>query len=61
MGHADAPENASRLREAVDRSGERHDRPGLKAREAKSDRPVPIPPVLVAILRAHLDTFGTAK
>ncbi|MGY4928890.1 hypothetical protein [Streptomyces sp. 900105755] len=42
-------------------SGERHDRRGLKAREAKSDRPVPIPPVLVAILRAHLDAFGAAK
>ncbi|MFF7890657.1 tyrosine-type recombinase/integrase [Streptomyces sp. NPDC007907] len=42
-------------------SGERHDRRGLKAREAKSDRPVPIPPVLVAILQAHLDVFGTAK
>lgn len=42
-------------------SGERHDRRGLKAREAKSNRPVPIPPVLVAILRAHLDSFGTAK
>ncbi len=42
-------------------SGERHDRRGLKAREAKSDRPVPIPPVLVAILRAHLNTFGTAN
>ncbi|MGW1903089.1 tyrosine-type recombinase/integrase [Streptomyces hirsutus] len=42
-------------------SGERHDRRGLKAREASSDRPVPIPPVLVTILRAHLKTFGTAK
>ncbi|MEV0600987.1 tyrosine-type recombinase/integrase [Streptomyces sp. NPDC050315] len=42
-------------------SGERHDRRGLKAREASSDRPVPIPPVLVAILRAHLKEFGTAK
>lgn len=42
-------------------SGERHDRRGLKAREATSDRPVPIPPVLVAILRAHLKAFGTAK
>ncbi|SCD34675.1 Site-specific recombinase XerD [Streptomyces sp. TverLS-915] len=42
-------------------SGERHDRRGLKAREVKTDRPVPIPPVLVAILRRHLDTFGTAK
>ncbi|MFJ2827415.1 tyrosine-type recombinase/integrase [Streptomyces sp. NPDC087263] len=42
-------------------SGERHDRRGLKAREANTDRPVPIPPVLVAILRAHLKEFGTAK
>ncbi|MGY3204073.1 tyrosine-type recombinase/integrase [Streptomyces sp. TE5632] len=42
-------------------SGERHDRRGLKAREATSDRPVPIPPVLVTILRSHLKTFGSAK
>lgn len=42
-------------------SGERHDRRGLKAREATKDRPVPIPPVLVAILEAHRKTFGTAK
>ncbi|WP_206302073.1 tyrosine-type recombinase/integrase [Streptomyces sp. AcE210] len=42
-------------------SGERHDRRGLKAREAATDRPVPIPPVLVSILRAHLKEFGTAK
>ncbi|QLE76270.1 site-specific integrase [Streptomyces rectiverticillatus] len=42
-------------------SGERHDRRGLKAREASTDRPVPIPPVLVTILQAHLETFGTAK
>ncbi|MEU1045606.1 tyrosine-type recombinase/integrase [Streptomyces sp. NPDC005897] len=42
-------------------SGERHDRRGLKAREATSDRPVPIPPVLVTILRAHLNEFGTGR
>ncbi|WP_329230914.1 tyrosine-type recombinase/integrase [Streptomyces canus] len=42
-------------------SGERHDRRGLKAREASKDRPVPIPPVLVAILEAHRKAFGTAK
>ncbi|WP_308122078.1 tyrosine-type recombinase/integrase [Streptomyces sp. TRM70350] len=42
-------------------SGERHDRRGLKAREASTDRPVPIPPVLVAILQADLKEFGTAK
>ncbi|KAB1984647.1 tyrosine-type recombinase/integrase [Streptomyces triticiradicis] len=42
-------------------SGERHDRRGLKAREASTDRPVPIPPVLVAILQSHLKEFGTAR
>ncbi|MFF3647355.1 tyrosine-type recombinase/integrase [Streptomyces sp. NPDC002181] len=42
-------------------SGERHDKRGLKSREAKDDRPVPIPPPLVAMLRAHLEEFGTAK
>ncbi|MFJ1971827.1 tyrosine-type recombinase/integrase [Streptomyces sp. NPDC087903] len=42
-------------------SGERHDRRGLKARETSTDRPVPIPPVLVTILQAHLKEFGTAK
>jgi hypothetical protein len=40
---------------------ERHDPRGLKAREAKTDRPVPIPLVLVAILRVHLAEFCTAK
>ncbi|MFG2708461.1 tyrosine-type recombinase/integrase [Streptomyces sp. NPDC048386] len=42
-------------------SGERHDKRGLKSREPGTDRPVPIPPVLVAMLRAHLKEFGTAK
>ncbi|MCB5177806.1 site-specific integrase [Streptomyces sp. SMC 277] len=41
-------------------SGERHDRRGLKSREPDKDRPVPIPPVLVALLREHLTEFGTA-
>ncbi|WP_306303458.1 tyrosine-type recombinase/integrase [Streptomyces sp. TP-A0874] len=41
-------------------SGKRHDRRGLKSREAKADRPVPIPPPLVAMLRQHLREFGTA-
>ncbi|NEC87880.1 site-specific integrase [Streptomyces sp. SID12501] len=31
----------------------------LKHRARRSVRPVPIPPVLVALLRAHLDAFGT--
>lgn len=42
-------------------SGKRHGRGGLKAREAATDRPVPIPSVLVTILRAHLKAFGTAE
>lgn len=41
-------------------SGERHDRRGLKSRGLDKDRPVPIPPVLVAFLRAHVTEFGTA-
>ncbi|MFG2971576.1 tyrosine-type recombinase/integrase [Streptomyces sp. NPDC048331] len=42
-------------------SGKRHDKRGLKSREAKADRPVPIPPVLVAMLREHIEEFGTAQ
>ncbi|MFF1721977.1 tyrosine-type recombinase/integrase [Streptomyces sviceus] len=41
-------------------SGERHDKRGLKMRDPETDRPVPIPPVLVAMLRAHIKEFGTA-
>ncbi len=42
-------------------SGKRHDTRGLKAREVNTDRPVPIPPLLVAMLQDHLKEFGTAK
>ncbi|MFB6855901.1 tyrosine-type recombinase/integrase [Streptomyces sp. NPDC056341] len=42
-------------------SGKRHDKRGLKSREAKTDRPVPIPPPLVAMLRDHIKEFGVAK
>ncbi|MER5889897.1 site-specific integrase [Streptomyces sp. NPDC001941] len=42
-------------------SGERHDKRGLKMRDPETDRPVPIPPVLVAMLRAHVKEFGTAS
>ncbi|MBT1184168.1 integrase [Streptomyces sp. CJ_13] len=42
-------------------SGKRHDKRGLKSREAKADRPVPIPPLLVVMLRDHVKEFGTAK
>ncbi|MBO0828757.1 MAG: tyrosine-type recombinase/integrase [Streptosporangiales bacterium] len=41
-------------------SGETHDRRGLKHRATGDTRPVPIPPVLVHILRAHIDRFGLA-
>lgn len=41
-------------------SGETHDDRGLKNRPVEEVRPVPIPPQLVAILREHLDVFGTA-
>ncbi|GGP72239.1 integrase [Streptomyces variabilis] len=41
-------------------SGDRHDKRGLKMRDPQADRPVPIPPVLVAMLRAHVKEFGTA-
>ncbi|WP_113704719.1 tyrosine-type recombinase/integrase [Nonomuraea lactucae] len=39
-------------------SGRSYDVRGLKHREEKEDRPVPIPPELVAILREHIATFG---
>lgn len=42
-------------------SGETHDDRGLKNRPAEEVRLVPIPSQLVAILRQHLDTFGTAE
>ncbi|MFA3840749.1 tyrosine-type recombinase/integrase [Streptomyces aureus] len=41
-------------------SGKRHDKRGLKSREIKADRPVPIPPPLVAMLREHIREFGVA-
>ncbi|MFJ3501305.1 tyrosine-type recombinase/integrase [Streptomyces sp. NPDC090135] len=41
-------------------SGERHDKRGLKSRAPKADRPVPIPPILVTMLRAHIAEYGTA-
>jgi len=40
-------------------SGEVHDRRGLKHRGKKEVRLVQIPPVLVGMLREHLDRFGT--
>lgn len=40
-------------------SGEVHDDRGLKHRDERESRDVPIPPALVALLREHLDRFGT--
>ncbi|MER6950410.1 tyrosine-type recombinase/integrase [Nonomuraea sp. NPDC000554] len=42
-------------------SGAVHDQRGLKQRDEREVRPVPIPPELVRILRAHLEEFGTAS
>ncbi|PYC80480.1 site-specific integrase [Streptomyces tateyamensis] len=39
--------------------GTTHDERGLKRRARKATRDVPIPPVLVAMLREHLTTYGT--
>lgn len=41
-------------------NGQAHDERGLKQRADKDTRHVPIPPQLVAILRAHLEEFGTS-
>jgi integrase len=41
-------------------TGSRHDERGLKQRDPDAVRPVPIPPQLVRILRAHIREFGTA-
>ncbi|WP_329371006.1 hypothetical protein [Streptomyces sp. NBC_01483] len=37
-----------------------HEIHSLKRRAAKATRPVPIPPVLVRMLREHIRTFGVA-
>ncbi|MGW4423837.1 tyrosine-type recombinase/integrase [Streptosporangium sp. NPDC004631] len=41
-------------------SGETHDSRGLKHRAKDDTREIPIPPVLVAVLRAHIDRYGVA-
>ncbi|KNE79657.1 MULTISPECIES: tyrosine-type recombinase/integrase [Streptomyces] len=40
--------------------GTSYEKRGLKRRARKATRPVPIPPVLVGMLRTHLATHGTA-
>ncbi|MFD0571772.1 tyrosine-type recombinase/integrase [Kitasatospora gansuensis] len=41
-------------------SGTSHDPRSLKHRADKATRPVPIPPVLVQLLREHIEKYGTA-
>jgi hypothetical protein len=41
--------------------GQSHEERGLKRRARKATRPVPIPPALVRLLRAHVDEFGVAS
>jgi len=41
-------------------SGTAHDERGLKWRAPEETRPIPIPPVLVAMLREHIDAHGVA-
>ncbi|MFF4197474.1 hypothetical protein [Nonomuraea sp. NPDC001831] len=42
-------------------TGNAHEERGLKHRGRQDVRPVPIPPELVKILRAHIAEYGTAK
>ncbi|MEQ4724918.1 tyrosine-type recombinase/integrase [Nonomuraea sp. B19D2] len=42
-------------------SGQTHESRSLKHRADKETREIPIPPVLVAMLREHIAEFGTAK
>ncbi|MEY9992629.1 hypothetical protein ABIE67_004661 [Streptomyces sp. V4I8] len=42
-------------------TGESFDTRGLKKRARKATRPVPIPPVLVHLVREHVKEFGTAE
>ncbi|MFE9699459.1 tyrosine-type recombinase/integrase [Streptomyces sp. NPDC006270] len=42
-------------------SGESYDSRGLKKRARKATREVPIPPVLVRLIRVHIKEFGTAE
>ncbi|RKT57833.1 site-specific integrase [Saccharothrix australiensis] len=51
--------SASRAPSRFVDSGEKWEERNLKRRAQGAARPVPIPPQLVAVLRRHLDTFGT--
>lgn len=45
----------------LDRIGESYDSRGLKKRARKATRQVPIPPILVRLIRDHIAEFGTAR
>lgn len=42
-------------------TGQSHDKRGLKHCNPKESRTIPIPPRLVALLRAHIEFYGTTK
>jgi len=42
-------------------NGTIHDDRGLKQREEGSVRPVPVPPVLVSMIKGHIEEFGVAE
>lgn len=42
-------------------TGESFDTRGLKKRARKATRPVPIPPILVRLIRDHIKEFGTSE
>jgi hypothetical protein len=52
--------NAPRVGSQWTDSGTTHDERHLKHRAKKTTRPVPVPPELVCLIRAHLDGFGAA-
>ncbi|MEY9845779.1 integrase [Streptacidiphilus sp. BW17] len=52
-------ETRPRVGSAWTDDGEAHDKRGLKWRPRRAVRTVPIPPDLVALLRGHLDAYGT--
>ena len=54
------PASAARAGRDWTDDGTAHQARGLKHRAPRESRSVPIPPVLVAMLRAHLQAYGTA-
>ena len=59
-GHLNLTESRPESNRRWTDSGSAYERRGLKHRAANRGRRVPIPPDLVAILRGHAATFGTA-